>query len=183
MNDDAPNLGKKSLLASLGLAAAAIIAGSAVSLLAPAPPPRAHGPSPMTQASAAAPPPPPPAERPPPPEVLALFGDVATSRKLGEVRITRISSVEEGAIRVELAPTEGEPFRMEILRRDAKSPPGVAETRSLGIYLVGRKGAQTPEIQARAATELAGIMTAAEERGAAVPAGLLSLAERASGAH
>jgi len=182
VSDEAPNLGKKSLLATLGLAVVGTAAGVAVSLLAPAPPPRAHGPSPMTSSSAPAPPQP-PAERPPAPDVLALFGDLARSRQLGDVRITRFSGVEEGAIRVELAPAQGEPFRLEIMRRDAKSPPGVAETRSLGIYLVGRAGAQTPEVQARAATELAKVLAASEERGAAVPAGLLSLEERAARAH
>jgi hypothetical protein len=182
VSDEAPNLGKKSLLATLGLAAAATTAGAAVSLLAPAPPPRAHGSSPMASSSAPAPPPP-PAERPPAPDVLALFGDLAQSRQLGDLRITHVSGVEEGSIRVELAPAEGEAFRLEIMRRDTKSPPGVAQTRSLGIYLVGRAGAQTPEIQARAATELARILAASEERSAAVPTGLLSLEERAARAH
>ena len=166
MSDDAANLGKKSLLITLGLAAAATAAGVALSRFAPAPRPRAQDPATMGSARALA------------PEVLALFGALAPSRQVGEARITRLSGVEEGAIQVELALTEGEPFRLEILRHDAKSPPPVAGTRSLGIYLVGRPGALTSEAQARVATELARILAAAEERGAAVPTGLVSLHER-----
>jgi hypothetical protein len=180
VSDDAPNLGKRSLLATLGLAVAAIIAATVVSLLAPDPPPHARGPSPTPSASAPASAPAPPAEPPPAPDVLALFGDLAASRKMGDLRITRLSGVEEGAIRVEFEPAEGERFRMEIMRRDDKSPPGVAETRSLGIYLVGRQGAQTPEVRARAATELAKVLAASEAGGAAVPMGLLSLEERSA---
>ena len=168
MSDDAANLGKKSLLVALGLAVAATAAGVAISLLAPAPPSHAEGPANMGSARA------------PAPDVLALFGDLAPSRQVGEARITRFSGVEEGVIRVELALAEGEPFRLEILRHDAKSPPPVAGTPKLGIYRVGRPGALTSEVQARVAPELARILAAAAARGAAVPAGLVSLHERST---
>jgi hypothetical protein len=166
VSDDAANLGKKSLLVALGLAVAATVFGVALSLLAPAPPPRAQDPATMGSARTLA------------PDVLALFSDLAPSRQVGEARITRFSGVEDGAIRVELALAEGEPFRLEIRSHDAKSPPPVAGTPKLGIYLVGRPGALTSEVQARVATELARILAAAEARGAAVPAGLVSLHER-----
>ena len=166
MSDDAANLGKKSLLVTLGLAVAATAFAVASSRLAPAPPQGARAPSTTGSARALA------------PDVLALFGGLAPSRQVGEARITRLSGVEDGAIHVELALAEGEPFRLEILRRDPQSPPGVAGTRTLGIYLVGRPGAQTSEAQARVATELARILASAEERGASVPAGLISLHER-----
>jgi len=166
VSDAAANLGKKSLLVSLGLAVAAAASAVALSLLAPAPPQRAPAPSSLGAA------------RPVAPDVLALFGGLAPSRQVGEARLTRFSGVEDGAIHVELALAGGEPFRLEILRRDPQSPPGVAATRTLGIYLVGRPGALTSEAQARVATELARILASAEDRGASVPTGLISLHER-----
>jgi hypothetical protein len=166
VSDDAANLGKKSLLVALGLAVAATISGVALSLLAPAPSPRAQDAAATGSARTLA------------PDVLALFADLAPSRQVGEARVTRFSGVEEGAIHVELALAEGEPFRLEILRQDPQSRPGIAATRRLSLYLVGRPGARTSEVQERVATELARILAAAEERGAGVPAGLVSLHER-----
>lgn len=168
MSEDAPNLGKRSLLATVGLAAVTLAAASLVSLVAPAPPP---------PGASAAPPP----DRPPDPEVLALLGEELTrSRSLGGLPVTRIAGVVDGAIRVEIAQESGEPFRIEILRRDPEGPQGVAETPSVSLYLMSRSGSQTPEEVAQAIQALARSIAAEEARGAKVPA-LRSMREREAG--
>lgn len=163
MSEDAPNLGRKSLLATFALAIAALGVVTVVSLLAPAPAP--SGPS----------------DRPPDPEVLALLGDELTrTRSLDGMRITRIAGVADGAIRVEIAPEGGAPFRVEILRRDPEGPQGVAETPSLSLFLISAAGTRTPEEVARAVQSLARRIAAEEARGAKVPA-LRSMREREAG--
>jgi hypothetical protein len=164
VSDDAPNLGKRSLLATVGLAAAAVGLAALVSRATPAPT-APHAPSTP--------------DRPPDPEVLALLGEeITTARRMDGLRVTRIAGVVDGAIRVEMETSAGEAFRIEILRRDPAGPAGVAETASLSFYLVGSAGSRTPEEVAQAIQSLARRVAAEEARGAKVPAALRSMRER-----
>ena len=120
-------------------------------------------------------------ERPADSEVLALLGEeLSRTRRLGTVTITEVKGVEEGAIRIDLRPDQGDPFRFEILKKDPAGPPGIAETGTLSIYLISAPGSRTLEYQALAAQELAKRLAAEEARGAKVPA-LKSMRERPKG--
>ena len=114
-------------------------------------------------------------------EVLALLGEeLSRTRRLGTVTITNVKGVEDGAIRIELRPDQGDAFQFEILKKDPAGPPGIAETGTLSIYLISAPGSRTLDYQALAAQELAKRLAAEEARGVKVPA-LKSMRERSKG--
>lgn len=116
--------------------------------------------------------------RQPDSEVLALLGEeLSRTRRLGAVTVTDVKGVEEGAIRIDLRPEQGDAFRFEILKKDPAGPPGIAETGTLSIYLISEPGSRTLEYQVSAAQELAKRLAAEEARGAKVPE-LKSMRER-----
>lgn len=171
MSAEPPNLGRKSLLVTLGVAVGAVALGVAVSWLAPAPP----EPAPEVLVEPA---PVPPRPRAVDPEVLALLGaEIAGERELPGLKVLGIEGVVDGRIRLELALPAGEPFFVEVLRKDPAAPPGIAETPELSLYLVGKPGARTPEEQGQAVIALARRIEAEERKGVPVPA-LRSLAEK-----
>lgn len=83
-----------------------------------------------------------------------------------------------GAIAV-LLDSEAGPFQLDVVKKDDRGPEGVANTRSLAIFVLnrGRGRLATSEDQGLAARALAVELDAREAAGAEVPA-LLTLTER-----
>lgn len=112
-------------------------------------------------------------------EVLALFGDITSGALAGHWTIARLYGVHMGAIPVVLQSERGEPFQVDILRRDAQGPEGVGTTATLSLFIAnsGTGTEPTDELQGLGVIALARALERREQAGARVPA-LLTMSER-----
>jgi hypothetical protein len=110
-------------------------------------------------------------------EVAALFGGLGPGTRLDAWRIVELYEDDRGCVPVVLAAPGGEPFRIDVLRREAGGPPPPAQTDRLALYLAGiRAGSPTPEDCLRGAAALASALASVA---AEPPPWLLTLRERA----
>lgn len=106
-----------------------------------------------------------------------LLGEsLRAGTSLGRGTIVAVLPISNGALPVVMRTPGGEEFQVDVLRRDAKGPTGVAETARLGLFIANKGDGQTPtaEAQAHAARALAGWLAARDPAGAAGPAELLA---------
>lgn len=100
---------------------------------------------------------------------------------LGRWEVEQVLAPVAGAIPVRMRAPGGQRFHVDILRRDPQGPRGVAETRTLALYLANRGDGGTPsaELEAGGARILGMYLAGLEARGALpeVP-GLLTLSQR-----
>ena len=110
--------------------------------------------------------------------VDAYFGDLEAGTRIAQWTLVSVGRIEAGAIAVVMATAQGEPFQVELLRRDPALP-GVAETAQVGLYLrnfgAGRR--RSVEEHGLGAMALAEALALREAAGAPVPP-LVSLRER-----
>jgi hypothetical protein len=89
-------------------------------------------------------------------EVLALFGDLQPGDALSRWTLGWLGQEWNGAVRVGLLDSSGNPFELEVRRRDSSGPPSPAVAGDLALYLVGvASGSVTPEEQGLGAMTLA----------------------------
>lgn len=96
--------------------------------------------------------------------------------------IESVLPVCAGAVPVVMRTPGGERFQVDVLRRDAKGPAGVAETGELSLFIANRGDGSTPtdEAQAHAARGLAAFIAGRlGEREASAVAALAELGETA----
>ena len=112
------------------------------------------------------------------PEVRALFGPLAAGAQLDRWTVVEIHDASSGGIPVVMATAAGEKFQVDVLRRDDAAP-GVANTRSLSLYLCNKGDGRTAsdEEHGLGAMALAHALAEREAAGAPLPP-LLTLAER-----
>ncbi|HZS36859.1 MAG TPA: hypothetical protein VFF06_08535 [Polyangia bacterium] len=112
------------------------------------------------------------------PEVHAFFGPLTEGAAIDRWTVVAIHDVSSGGIPVVMATAGGEKFQVDVLRRDERAP-GVANTRSLSLYLhnQGDGRAASHEEHGLGAMALALALEEREAAGAPLPP-LLTLAER-----
>lgn len=95
-------------------------------------------------------------------------------------QIVSVSEVRDGAILVEMKPTGGAPYQVELMRRDAGNP-GIARTAAVELYLCNEGDGNSRSIEAHGlgVMALAKVLSAREAAGAPVPQ-LLTMQERAA---
>ena len=111
-------------------------------------------------------------------EVAAFFGPLAAGARVDRWTLVEIHDAASGGVPVVMATAGGERFQVDVLRRDDRAP-GVANTRSLALYLcnAGDGRAASDEEHGLGAMALARALDEREAAGAPVPK-LLTLAER-----
>src|SRR5438094_2183605 len=67
-------------------------------------------------------------------EVAAFFGPLAAGARVDRWTLVEIHDAASGGVPVVMATAGGERFQVDVLRRDDRAP-GVANTRSLALYL------------------------------------------------
>ncbi len=98
----------------------------------------------------------------------ALVAGIGTGTKLAGSTVLLVEPMAHGAIALMLAAPTGEPFRLEIMRRDTsaipRNPPGLTER--FAVYVVNRGDGvvATDERQGLAAMALANHIATVEER-------------------
>jgi hypothetical protein len=113
-------------------------------------------------------------------ELLASAG-LRPHARFGTCEVLSVERTSDGAVGVRLADKAGQPFDLELLGHDARTP-GVARAGSLGIYMnnKGRGSTATVEEHGLAAMALARHLAGHEAAGVTLPV-LPTLAGRASG--
>ncbi len=111
-------------------------------------------------------------------EVRAFFGELWAGAALDRWRLVAVHDVSAGGVPVEMETADGRRFQVDVLRRD-DALPGLANTRSLSLYLQNRGEGKraSDEEQGLGAMALAHALEAREASGAKVPR-LLTLGER-----
>jgi hypothetical protein len=109
-------------------------------------------------------------------------GGVDPKGHFGNCKVLGLESTEDGAVSVRLADSAGQPFEIELLGYDPRTP-GVARAGSLGVYMNnrGRGTAATIEEHGLAAMALARHLARSEAAGARLPV-LPNLSERSRAA-
>src|SRR5206468_2044916 len=97
----------------------------------------------------------------------ALFGELRAGARLERWTIVDVQRVASGGIAVTMATEDGEPFQVDVLRRDDGAP-GVAQTRSLSLYLVNGGNGRVASVEEHGlgAMALAAWLDAREAAGA-----------------
>jgi hypothetical protein len=110
-------------------------------------------------------------------EPLAAAG-VHPKARFGACEVVSLENTKDGAVSVRLADSAGQPFEVELLGYDSRTP-GVARAGSLGVYLnnKGRGSTATIEEHGLAAMALASHLARRQVLGAKLPV-LPTLAER-----
>ena len=108
-------------------------------------------------------------------EAKALLGEAKEGVQVGAAKVTAVRGTHFGSVEVEVE-LEGKPLRLEVRPKDDKSPPCMAEARSLCVYVMAHNDSATNEAMRTLTTQLAANIEAAIQKGAKVPAGLTSLA-------
>jgi len=110
-------------------------------------------------------------------EPLAVAG-VLPKARFGACEVLSLENTQDGAVSVRLADSAGQPFEVELLGYDSRTP-GVARAGSLGVYLnnKGRGSTATIEEHGLAAMALASHLARRQVLGAKLPV-LPTLAER-----
>jgi hypothetical protein len=110
-------------------------------------------------------------------EPLAAAG-VHPKARFGACEVLSLENTQDGAVSVRLADSAGQPFEVELLGYDSRTP-GVARAGSLGVYLnnKGRGSTATIEEHGLAAMALASHLARRQVLGAKLPV-LPTLAER-----
>ncbi len=106
-----------------------------------------------------------------PGEHNALAGaDLRPKGRFGTCEVVSVETTEDGAVRVGLADSAGEPFEVELLGYDPHAP-GVARAGSLAVYMNnrGRGTAATVEEHGLAAMAIAQHLARAEAAGTKLP--------------
>jgi hypothetical protein len=106
--------------------------------------------------------------------------ELRPNARFGTCEVVSVETTEDGAVRVRLADSAGEPFEIELLGYDPHAP-GVARAGSLSVYMNnrGRGTAATIEEHGLAAMAIAQNLARAEAAGAKLPV-LPRLLERAA---
>jgi hypothetical protein len=98
----------------------------------------------------------------------ALVAGIKSGTKLAGSIVLLVEPLAHGAIAVMLAAPSGEPFRLEIMRRDASAIPRAApgRTERFAVYVVNRGDGAVPTVEAQglAAMALANHIATVEER-------------------
>jgi hypothetical protein len=111
---------------------------------------------------------------------IALFGELRAGAQLDRWSIVDVERVAAGGIVVTMATQTGERFQVDVLKRDDAAL-GVAQTRSLSLYLVNGGDGRLASVEEHGlgAMALGAWLDARETSGAEVPQ-LLTLRERAA---
>ncbi len=147
--------GRTSLLVTLGVFAALVLAVNVASRLAPRPAPRGVGsssttaPSPSPSSSVA-------------PEVAAYLGPLAEGAAFEGFRVTRVDPLREGRLTVQVGA-----WSIDLHARDDHAPKPLAETAAVALYLRG-SGATSADALA-ACTALGKALSLREAAGAKAP--------------
>jgi hypothetical protein len=100
------------------------------------------------------------------PRIVAFLGPLATERRFDAWRITRIDPLQFGRMTLEIEGDAGERFVVDLHARSPESPPPIAETLKLALYLrTNQRGGQTPQTFITACTALARVLAAREAAG------------------
>lgn len=100
---------------------------------------------------------------------------------IGQWRVVQVRPLVAGAIPMLMRAPDGREFQVDVMRADPQGPRGVAQTRTLALYLANRGRGDTPsgEDEARGARLLAQRLAQIEaEQGAPEIPGLLTLSQR-----
>lgn len=115
-----------------------------------------------------------------PPEAEALFRDLKPGSKVEQWTIVAVHPVRHGALPVVLAGADGRRFQVDVMAIDPGGPLGVANTKTLSLFVANRGDGDTPteESQGLGAMALAAALAERETAGAEPPT-LVTFAKRA----
>jgi hypothetical protein len=100
------------------------------------------------------------------PRIVAFLGPLATEGRFDAWRITRIDPLQFGRMTLEIEGEAGGRFVVDLHARSPESPPPIAETSKLALYLrTNQRGGQTPQAFITACTALARVLAAREAAG------------------
>jgi hypothetical protein len=76
--------------------------------------------------------------------MAVLAGQLRPGATLGRWKVVAIHPEQFGAVAVVMATEDGRRFQVDVLRRDASGPDGVANTSKLSLFVSNRGDGQTP---------------------------------------
>lgn len=115
-----------------------------------------------------------------PPEAEALFRDLQPGTKVEQWTVVAVHPVRHGALPVVLAGADGQRFQVDVMAIDPGGPLGVANTKTLSLFVANRGDGDTPtdESQGLGAMALAAALGERETAGVEPPT-LVTFAKRA----